>query len=186
MLEVPTTETRPVLSLDMTRMTKLLSLDEANGIAVIECGANGRELEVALNAKGYTMGHEPDSYEFSTLGGWVSTAASGMKRSRYGNIEDMILNCDLVTAPDGVVHRRLLARARSSHGPEVQSLLFGSEGNFGVIVTASVKVHKLASRQNYGAYGKKQAHGKGTLPSRGSRSAWISLAAGRAITWHSC
>eukprot|EP01046_Picozoa_sp_COSAG06_P086386 COSAG06_NODE_32989_length_497_cov_0.650754_2_plen_43_part_01 len=43
MLEVPTTETRPVLSLDMTRMTKLLSLDEANGIAVIECGANGRE-----------------------------------------------------------------------------------------------------------------------------------------------
>jgi alkyldihydroxyacetonephosphate synthase len=153
MLEVPTEETRPVLSLDMTRMAKVLSLDEANGIAVIECGANGREIEVALNAKGYTMGHEPDSYEFSTLGGWVSTAASGMKRSRYGNIEDMVLNCDLVTAPSGTIHRRLIARARSSHGPELQQLLFGSEGNFGVIVTASVKIHRLAERSNYGAYG---------------------------------
>ena len=131
---------------------KVLSLDEVNGVAVIEYGANGREIEVALNAQGYTMGYEPDAYEFSTLGGWVSTAASGMKRSRYGNIEDMVLNCDMVTAPDGALHRRLIARARSSHGPEVQQLLFGSEGKFGVIVSASVKVHKLAPRQNYGAY----------------------------------
>ena len=60
MLEVPTDEARPVLSVDMTRMTRLLSLDEANGIAVIESGATGRALEVALNEKGYTMGHEPD------------------------------------------------------------------------------------------------------------------------------
>ena len=60
MLEVPTDEARPVLSLDMTRMTRLLSLDEANGIAVIESGTTGRALEVALNEKGYTMGHEPD------------------------------------------------------------------------------------------------------------------------------
>lgn len=46
-------------------------------------------MEEQLNAEGYTMGHEPDSYEFSTMGGWVSTAASGMKRTRYGNIEDV-------------------------------------------------------------------------------------------------
>ena len=60
MLEVPTDEARPVLSLDMTRMNRLLSLDDTNGIAVIESGATGRALEVALNEKGYTMGHEPD------------------------------------------------------------------------------------------------------------------------------
>ena len=177
MLEVPTDEERPVLSLDMRRMRQLADLDEANGVAVIEAGANGREIEVALNARGFTMGHEPDSYEFSTLGGWVSTAASGMKRSRYGNIEDMVLNADLVTAPCGDIHRRLIATARSSHGPEVQQLLFGSEGtqprtarefavrlrwlsawcvlgagNFGVIVSAAVKVHRLPPQQRYGAY----------------------------------
>ena len=71
-----------VISVDMTRMDKLLSIDEKNTTAEIEAGANGRLLEEQLNAKGYTMGHEPDSYEFSTLGGWVSTAASGMSTER--------------------------------------------------------------------------------------------------------
>ena len=75
MLEVPTAEARPVLSLDMTRMTKLLSLDEANGIAVIECGANGRDIEVALNARGYIYWNAPDTIE-----------REGAKRMRFGSI----------------------------------------------------------------------------------------------------
>ena len=67
---------------DMRWMNKVVSIDRANGTAEIEAGILGRAMEVELNAAGFTMGHEPDSYEFSTLGGWISTNASGMKRSR--------------------------------------------------------------------------------------------------------
>jgi alkyldihydroxyacetonephosphate synthase len=153
MLEVPprNIEPRPVISVDMKRMNKVLSIDEANGTAEIEAGIMGRKLEQDLNARGYTMGHEPDSYEFSTLGGWISTAASGMKRTRYGNIEDMIQNATVVTA-SGDLHTRLLPVPRASHGPELQQLLYGSEGNLGLIVSATAKVHRLPEVQTFGAY----------------------------------
>lgn len=51
----------------------------------------GQDLEREMRARGFTVGHEPDSYEFSTLGGWVATRASGMKKNTYGNIEDLVI-----------------------------------------------------------------------------------------------
>lgn len=63
-------------------MCRILSFDAANGTAHVEAGAVGRKLSAELASRGVTMGHEPDSLEFSTLGGWVATRASGMKRGR--------------------------------------------------------------------------------------------------------
>lgn len=70
-------------------------------MACVETGIMGKELEKELARFGVTCGHEPDSYEFSTLGGWLSTRASGMKKNRYGNIDDIVLNLKIVT-PMGV------------------------------------------------------------------------------------
>ena len=152
MLEVPHAEFDPrkVLSIDMTRMTKLLSIDEHNHTAEIQAGATGREVEEQLNARGYTMGHEPDSYEFSTLGGWVSTAASGMKRTRYGNIEDIILDIKMVTVHGR--HEKKIPVARYAHGSDIQQIIVGSEGNFGVITSVMVKVHVLPQRQDFDSF----------------------------------
>ena len=81
----------PEVSVDMRGLSKLLWVNEEDGSAMIEAGMSGSELKKALEEQGVTMGMEPDSLELSTLGGWIATKASGMKRGRYGNIEDMLL-----------------------------------------------------------------------------------------------
>ena len=95
MLRAPTLEEepRPIVSVDLRALSRVLWVDEEHGVAEIEAGANGREIQGALAGMGagWTLGHTPDSFEFSTLGGWVATKASGMKRGRYGNIEDIVL-----------------------------------------------------------------------------------------------
>jgi len=150
MLEVPHKEPRAVVSLDMTRMCNVLDIDTENQVAHIEAGANGRLVEQQLNAQGFTMGHEPDSYEFSTLGGWISTAASGMKRTKYGNIEDIVVDSRMVTA-NGLTTKKIAA-ARYAHGPDMHNMLFGSEGNYGVITSAFVKVHKMPEMYDFDSF----------------------------------
>lgn len=78
---------RMILSLDMSRMDRILWVDKDNMIACVQAGIRGIELERKLKQQGVVSGHEPDSSEFSTLGGWISTRASGMKKNTYGNIE---------------------------------------------------------------------------------------------------
>ncbi|GMV05615.1 MAG: dehydrogenase [Gemmatimonadota bacterium] len=138
-LTCPEGETRPIVSLDMRRMRRVLTLDLANRRALVEAGITGLELEAELGAVGWTSGHTPDSQEFSTLGGWISTNASGMKKYRYGNIEDMVLEATLIT-PAGTVETHRPA-ARTSTGMQSLSLLFGSEGNLGVITKALIAIH---------------------------------------------
>ncbi len=148
-LVVPPSETRLVASVDMRRMNRVVWLDEANLQACVEAGISGKQLEHALNARGYTSGHDPDSLEFSTLGGWISTNASGMKKNRYGNIEDIVLEAKLVT-PTGEVETRH-ATPRNSTGVQPRSFLFGSEGNLGIITQAIIKIHKQPEAQQFGS-----------------------------------
>lgn len=79
-----------VVSLDMSRMCKVKWVNKSNMTMCAEAGIRGIELEKELNKHGLTIGHEPDSMEFSTLGGWISTRASGMKKNYYGNIEEIV------------------------------------------------------------------------------------------------
>ena len=99
-----------------------------------------------LAEHGFTMGHEPDSVEFSTLGGWVATHASGMK-NKYGNIEDILVDVNLVTA-QGVVAREG-SFPRESIGLDPRRFILGSEGNLGIITQAVVKVFPLPEVQKY-------------------------------------
>ncbi|CAE8649572.1 unnamed protein product, partial [Polarella glacialis] len=82
---------RPFVMLDMRGMAKIVWVNAEDGVAMIEAGITGMALKEGLSKFGVNMGMEPDSMEFSTLGGWIATRASGMKRARYGNIEDMVL-----------------------------------------------------------------------------------------------
>jgi alkyldihydroxyacetonephosphate synthase len=148
-LMCPEDEARTIVSIDMRRMRRVLSVDRANGCALVEAGITGTELEEALGAVGYTCGHTPDSLEFSTLGGWIATNASGMKKNRYGNIEDIVLEASLVT-PSGTVETRRPA-ARTSTGMQPLGLLFGSEGNLGVITKALIAIHPKPEECRYGS-----------------------------------
>ena len=121
-------------------MNKIEHIDKENLLATVQSGILGVDLESKLQEIGYTAGHEPDSIEFSTLGGWISTNASGMKKHRYGNIEDIVQNINLVT-PSGTINQ-IKPLTRSSFGVKAQNLIFGSEGNFGIITKATIRIHK--------------------------------------------
>ena len=86
-----------IVSCDTSRMNSIKWVDRKNMCACVESGIVGKDLERELEKYGVTCGHEPDSVEFSTLGGWISTRASGMKKNKYGNIENIVLNIKIVT-----------------------------------------------------------------------------------------
>ena len=149
-LKLPADETRMIVSVDMRRMDAIEWIDRENLRACVQAGITGKHLEERLAAQGLTCGHEPDSVELSTLGGWIATNASGMKKNRYGNIEDIVENVTLVT-PEGVVEH-LSNMPRVSMGVEPVRLAFGSEGNLGLITRAVLKIHALPEVKEYGSY----------------------------------
>jgi alkyldihydroxyacetonephosphate synthase len=148
-LRCPADETRPIISVDMRRMNRIVWIDRENRMACIEAGAVGRDIIAALAAEGFTMGHEPDSVEFSTLGGWIATHASGMKKNRYGNIEELVLDVTAVTASGRL--ERTGAMPRESTGIDPRLLLFGSEGNLAIVTSAVVKLFPLPEVCEYGS-----------------------------------
>ena len=145
----PQNETRMIVSLDTSQMNRILWIDHQNLIAKIEAGIFGQDLEERLAEHGLCTGHQPDSYEFSSLGGWVATRASGMKKNIYGNIEDMLVHVKMVT-PKGVVERNCLS-PRISTGPDTHEIVLGSEGTLGVITEVTLKVRPLPEITKYGS-----------------------------------
>jgi alkyldihydroxyacetonephosphate synthase len=148
-LRCPEKEERPIVSVDMGRMNRILWIDPTNHMASIEAGAVGRLLAEQLAEYGFTLGHEPDSIEFSTLGGWIATHASGMKKNRYGNIEDLVLDVSVVT-PRGVLTRSGVA-PRESVGADPRRWILGSEGNLGIVTKAVVKIFPLPEVESHDA-----------------------------------
>jgi len=148
-LRCPPDEERSIVAVDLSRMDRILWIDPVNLMACIEAGAVGRNLQAQLAEHGFTLGHEPDSVEFSTLGGWIATYASGMKKNRYGNIEDLVLDVSVVTALGTV--SRSSSGPRESVGLDPRRWLFGSEGTLGIITSAVVKIFPQPEVQHYDA-----------------------------------
>ncbi|PSN47945.1 Alkyldihydroxyacetonephosphate synthase [Blattella germanica] len=145
----PPEEHRTILSLDTSQMNRILWLDRDNLLACCESGIIGQDLERELRDQGFTTGHEPDSYEFSSLGGWVATRASGMKKNVYGNIEDLLVHVRMVT-PTGVLERSCQV-PRMSCGPDFNHVILGSEGTLGVVTEVVLKVRPLPKCKKYGS-----------------------------------
>lgn len=137
---------RMIASLDMRKMDQLLSLDKHSRTATIQAGALGPKLEADLQAKGYSLGHYPDSFEYSTLGGWLATRSAGMQSDAYGKIEDMVVALKMVTPTGTIVTRPVPA---SSAGPDLNRLIVGSEGVLGVITEATMRVHRAPAIKDY-------------------------------------
>jgi alkyldihydroxyacetonephosphate synthase len=139
-LEAPGEETRTVLSVDLERMDRVLEIDATSRLARVQAGVYGPRLEEQLNAQGYTFGHYPDSFTYSTLGGWIATRSSGMQSDRYGDIADSTRGLRVVTPAGLLVTRPVPA---TSTGPSVREMVLGSEGRLGIICEATVQVHRL-------------------------------------------
>ncbi|XP_008055223.1 alkyldihydroxyacetonephosphate synthase, peroxisomal [Carlito syrichta] len=148
-LMCPEDEKRTIISLDTSQMNRILWIDENNLTAHVEAGITGQELERQLKESGYCTGHEPDSLEFSTVGGWVSTRASGMKKNIYGNIEDLVVHIKMVT-PRGIIEKSCQG-PRMSTGPDIHHFIMGSEGTLGVITEATIKIRPIPEYQKYGS-----------------------------------
>jgi len=148
-LECPPHEQRMIVSIDMHEMNRIKWIDHEARMACIEAGIIGKDLDAKLQRLGMCIGHEPDSGEFSSLGGWIATRASGMKKNIYGNIEDIIISCKMVT-PVGTMEKSCSV-PRLSTGPDVNQLILGSEGTLGVITEAVVKLKKIPESKVYGS-----------------------------------
>lgn len=129
----------PTVSLDLERLDRVLELDPVSGAAHIQAGALGPAIEDQLRPHGWTLRHFPQSWEFSTLGGWVVTRAGGHFATGPTHIDDLVESIGAVTPSGRWTSRRLPA---SGAGPSPDRLLLGSEGTLGVVTDAWVRIQR--------------------------------------------
>jgi alkyldihydroxyacetonephosphate synthase len=138
-LEIYETE-RPVLTVALKGLNRLIGIDESNLLATFEAGILGPDLEKHLNSKGFTLGHFPQSFEYSTLGGWVTTRSSGQQSRHYGRIENLFAGGEISTFKGQL---KLPPFPASAAGPDVRQLVLGSEGRMGILTRVIVKISRL-------------------------------------------
>ena len=136
----------PFLTVSLERMRRMSKLDEASRIATFEAGVTGPHLEAQLRARGFTLGHFPQSFEFSTLGGWVATRSSGQQSLYYGRIEDLFAGGRMITPAGGLEMPPFPA---SAAGPDLRQAVLGSEGRLGIITSAFVRVSPLPQLERF-------------------------------------
>ncbi len=140
---------QPVLTLDLRRMNRVLNIDGTSHTARIQSGIRGPELETELYASGFTLGHFPQSFEYSTLGGWIATRSAGQNSTKYGKIEDMVVSLRIIT-PTGVLDSPVVPS--DAVGPSLLQCLIGSEGTLGVITQAIVRLHPIPEHRAFATY----------------------------------
>ncbi|MDD5563813.1 MAG: FAD-binding oxidoreductase [Thermoanaerobaculaceae bacterium] len=131
---------RPVVVLSLERLRGVAALDRGSQLARVRAGTLGPELEAALAPHGLRLGHEPQSFEFSSVGGWVATRSAGQRSTGVGKIDDLVAGLEVATET-GLW--RLAAQPASAAGPELRRLLIGSEGRLGVITEATLRLRPL-------------------------------------------
>ncbi|MDX1451673.1 MAG: FAD-binding oxidoreductase [Oleiphilaceae bacterium] len=137
---------KPVLTIALTRMCRLLEMDDDSLIATFGAGTPGPLVESQLRAKGYTLGHYPQSFELSTVGGWVASRSSGQQSLRYGRIEQLFAGGTMETPRGPLVIPTFPA---SSAGPDVRELVLGSEGRMGILSEVKVRVTPLPEQEDF-------------------------------------
>ncbi len=137
------------ISLDLSRMEGVRDVDKLSLTASLEPGILGPELERQLGSAGLTLGHFPQSFEVSTVGGWVATRSAGQASTGYGRIDDLVESVSCV-APSGPLTSRDVPATAA--GPSLRELVVGSEGTLGVITSATLRVRALPEMRHYEAW----------------------------------
>ncbi len=139
---------RPILSINLSKMNRLRNLDSTSQLATFEAGVSGPALEKQLRGYGFTLGHFPQSFEYSTLGGWVVTRSSGQQSLRYGRIEQLFAAGKMET-PTGTLE--IPSFPASSAGPDIREMVMGSEGRFGILTQATVRITPVPEHESFHA-----------------------------------
>src|SRR5215216_267241 len=137
---------RPVLTISLSRLNDLRHLDETSHLATFGAGTLGPYVEAQLRAYGYTLGHYPQSFEHSSLGGWIATRSSGQQSLGYGRIESLFAG-GIIETPSGRI--QLPAIPASAAGPDLRQFILGSEGRFGIVSEATVRVRHLPETEAF-------------------------------------
>lgn len=127
-----------VVSVDITRMNRVLEVDPASRLVYVESGCFAPDLDAALKPHGLTIRHYPQSYYYSTVGGWIATRSSGHYSTLFGRIDDRVAALEVVAANGEIGTTRVLPG--SSVGPDPNRIWIGSEGAFGFISKAWLRV----------------------------------------------
>ncbi len=138
----------PVLTVSLARLAGLTHFDAVSHLATFGAGVTGPDLEAGLRARGFTLGHFPQSFELSTLGGWIATRSSGQQSLGYGRIERMFVG-GRMESPAGTLE--LPPFPASAAGPDLREIVLGSEGRLGIITEATVRVTPLPERERFHA-----------------------------------
>ncbi len=133
-----------VITIDMQKMNSVLDINPDNLLAEIQAGASGVQIEKQLNSQGFTLGHYPQSFEYSTLGGWIATRSSGHQSYYYGRIEDLFYDGEIENT-DGTIP--IKGFPASAVGPDIRQVILGSEGRMGVITKANMRIRKLPEKE---------------------------------------
>jgi len=139
---------KPVITVNLSRLSRLIDLDRQAQLATFGAGIAGPDLEAQLRAHGYTLGHFPQSFEYSTLGGWVVTRSSGQQSLRYGRIEQLFAG-GRVEAPNGTLS--IPSFPASAAGTDLREIVLGSEGRIGILTEATVRITPLPQREAFHA-----------------------------------
>jgi alkyldihydroxyacetonephosphate synthase len=136
--------------LDTKKMNRILAIDKTSLTVTAETGIIMQHLEWALEREGLATMHEPASIGCATLGGFLAHRGTGVLSTKYGKIEDMVMSLEAVLADGTVVNT--LAVPRHASGPDLSQLFLGSEGTFGVMTKATLKVHPLPEVRRFHAF----------------------------------
>ena len=135
----PQKGSRPVLTIAMSKMAQLIDLDNESQIATFGAGTQGPAVEAQLDTHGYRLGHYPQSWELSTLGGWIAARSSGQQSLGYGRIEQMFAGGTLVT-PQGILN--IADFPASAAGPDLREMMMGTEGRAGIFTEVKMRVQQ--------------------------------------------
>lgn len=139
-----------LISVDLTRMTELVSIDPVSRTARFQAGIRGPAVEASLAQLGYTLGHLPQSHQEATLGGYAATRSAGQASTGYGRSDGLILGLTVET-PNGQLNLGDRAPA-SAAGPDLLQLFLGSEGTLGIITEVMVAIVPKPTKKSYGAW----------------------------------
>jgi alkyldihydroxyacetonephosphate synthase len=140
---------RAAVSVDLARLTGVVAVDAESLTATVRAGTLGPALEAELGEHGLTLGHFPQSFEFSTVGGWVATRSAGQASTGYGAIDELVVGLRCATPAGELVSRAVPATAA---GPDLRQLVVGSEGALGIITEVTLRVRPVPGVRRYEAW----------------------------------